>query len=475
MTDLGVYPIGEIQRGRALGHVQHVAVGGEQVNTIRLEIHPQLFGQPADIAHLLVPFQHLSQPGDLVLVGVGAAVRIGPLVAPVGANTELGLFMHGLGTDLYFQHLALGADHRRMQRAIAVFLGVGNVVVELVGNVPPKAVNYPKSGVAITHLRHQNPHCAHVVYLTEIDALALHLPPDRVDMLGPTGNVGMNRRFFQCLAQLRHYRVDIFLSVEPTLVQQLGNLLVLGRLQVAEGQIFQLPLDMTNPETMGQRCIDVEYLTGNPVALLLRRVLDCPDGAGALGQLDQGDAHVIDHGDQHLAQILYLGLGIEHGVVAGILRHTDRRHALHAIDQMGDGRTKPVLDLGEIGLALAHSAIDDCGDQRILVEFEVSQDFGHFKTGAITAGAVSPDVFGRDRLLLKITCPFACLMQHLGVAELGALPDPADPGVDIDAAVLIDRVCCSDLYHFLILARRRSTVSGTMPWLRHGRFGGTYP
>ena len=76
-----------------------------------------------------------------------------------------------------------------MQRLVAVFLGVGNVVVKLVGNVVPAGVDNPQYGVAVGDFRHQNTHGAHVVYLGEIDPLALHFAPDGVDMLGPAAHV----------------------------------------------------------------------------------------------------------------------------------------------------------------------------------------------------------------------------------------------------------------------------------------------
>lgn len=62
MADFGVHPIGEVQRCRALGQVDGVAVRGEDVDAVRLDINPQLIGQTADVAQLLMPFEHLTQP-----------------------------------------------------------------------------------------------------------------------------------------------------------------------------------------------------------------------------------------------------------------------------------------------------------------------------------------------------------------------------------------------------------------------------
>ena len=92
-------------------------------------------------------------------------------------------------------------------------------------------------------------------------------------------------------------------------MQQLGDLLVLVRLEVTEGQVLQLPLDMTDAQAVGQRRIDVEDFAGDAVALLVVGGFHRTDRAGAFGQFDQGDAHVVDHGHQHLAQVFHLALG----------------------------------------------------------------------------------------------------------------------------------------------------------------------
>ena len=115
VADLGVHTVGEVQRRGPFGQVDGVTVRGEYIDPVGFDIDPQLFGQPADIAQLLMPFEHLAQPGDLFLVVVGAGFDVGALVAPVGANAQFGFLVHRVGADLHLQHLALGADHRSVQ------------------------------------------------------------------------------------------------------------------------------------------------------------------------------------------------------------------------------------------------------------------------------------------------------------------------------------------------------------------------
>ena len=49
--------------------------------------------------------------------------------------------VHLLGADLDFQVMAFRTNHRSMQRAVEVFLGIGDVVVKLARYVVPEAVD----------------------------------------------------------------------------------------------------------------------------------------------------------------------------------------------------------------------------------------------------------------------------------------------------------------------------------------------
>ncbi len=448
VADLGVHAVGEIQRRGALRQVDGMAVRGEHVDPVRLDVDAQLLGQPADVAQFFVPFEHLAQPGDLLLVVAGGGLEVGALVTPVRADAQLGFLVHGMGADLHFQHLAVGADHRGVQRAVAVLLGVGDVVVELLGNVPPEGVHDAQRGVAVADFRDQHAHRTDVVDLAELQALALHLPPDRIDVLGAPADVGLDPGGGQLGAQLVHHRGDVLLAIQAPLVQQLGDLLVLLGLEVAERQVLQLPLDVADAQAVRQRRVDVEDFAGDAVALLVVGVLHRADRAGALGELDQRHAHVVDHRHQHLAQVLHLRLGAEHQRLARVEAGADRRHAQHAFDQLGDGGAEALVDVGELDLPLAHAAVEHRGDQRVLVELEVGEDLGDFQAGLETRGAFDPEVLRGIRLLLDLAGELAGLAHGVAIQRRVETDDVVQPRLQIDAAVGIDRLMRSDLYHF---------------------------
>jgi len=86
--------------------------------------------------------------------------------------------------------------------AVVVLLGRGDVVVELAGQVLPLGVHHPQGGIAFGNGVHVDAHGAHVVDLVEGLALALHLLPDPVDVLGPAMHLGMDADRIQLLLQV---------------------------------------------------------------------------------------------------------------------------------------------------------------------------------------------------------------------------------------------------------------------------------
>ncbi len=369
--------------------------------------------------------------------------------------------MHGVGADLHLQHLALGAKHRGMQRAVAVLLGVGDVVVEFLGNVPPQGVHDTERGIAIADFRDQHAHGTYVVNLAELQTLLLHLPPDRVDVLGAAVDLGLDTGHRQFILELLHHVGDVLLAVEPTLVQQGGDLLVLLGLEVAEGQVLQLPFDVADAEAVRERCVDIEHFARHALALVVAGVLHRTDRTGALGELDQRDAHIIDHRHQHLAQVLDLGLRWQYQRLARIEAGADRRHAQYALDQLGDHRTEARMHVGELDLAFAYAAIEHGGDQAVLVELEVGEDLGDLQADLVARRALAPEILCRVGLLLGIAGEFAGLPKRAAVERRVHAQHVVEPTFQIDAAVGVDRLKRSHLYHL-----KPSLYAGTLRRLR---------
>jgi len=242
-------------------------------------------------------------------------------------------------------------------------------------------------------------------------------------------------------------------------MQQRGNLFVLIGFQVAEGQVLQLPFDMADAQAVSQGGVDVEDFAGNAVALFVVGGFYRTDRAGAFGQLDQGDAYVVDHSDQHLAQVLDLALGAQHHGLARTEARADGRHAQDAVNQLGHHCAETLADRRQLDVPFTHAAIEHGGDQRILVQLEIGKNLGDFQPGAKAGSAFSPQVLGRIVLLLRLASELAGCFQGFTVQCRVDTDGMIQPCLQVDTAVGVDRLVCSHLYHLAYLPY-------DAPWMR---------
>ena len=349
VAEVGVHVVGEIDRRRARGQVDHLALRREDIDgVIEQAVAPVVLRLAAE--HLLLPGEHLAQPGDL---GVELLVRLRALflVAPMRGHAVLGMLVHLVGADLHLERLALRAHHRRMQRLVVVRFRARDVVVELALYRGPQVVHHAEHRVALADVLHDHAHRADVVELLERHALAAHLPPDRIDMLRPPlDRARLDARPGELLAQGGDEALDVGLAVETPLVQELRDLLVDLGLVVAERVVLQLPLHLRDAEPVGERREELQRLAPRGAA---NRVVGLGDAAQvhhALGELDQHHAHVLGDGEEHLAQLLHVHAGGVEGLdPPGTRQALQQRGELGA--EVGLHRVEVELGLGD---RLAH-------------------------------------------------------------------------------------------------------------------------
>ena len=448
MTHLGVNLVGEIQWRRPVRHIHHVPLGREDVDAVAAHVTAELIHQPMAVTQLLLPLDHLAQPVDLRFIGSLGTAIVRPLVAPVGTNTQFRILVHLMGADLHLHGLALGPDHGRVQGLVAVFLGVGDVIVKFVRNMAPEPVHHPDGRIAVAHFGNQHTQGPDVVDLREVDPLAPHLSPDAVDVLGAAGHLRLNARIAQCLLEAVRHTPDIGIPVHALLIQKLGNLLVGGLVQVAEGQIFQFPLDVANAQPVGQRRVDVEHLAGDAQPLLGRRVLDRPDGTGPFRQLDQGHTHVIHHGYEHAADVVLLPLGLpQHIAFEGAMQRGDGGHPQDAIDQFRYGLTELAGDFLQGHAFLTHGAIEHGRHQGFPVQTQFGQDLRHLQTGLEAAGPGRPLAILADRLAVNRQTAPTGPDQGIRVIQRVLGIDVVYPGADVHPAIRGADVVFADLHH----------------------------
>ncbi len=421
-------------------------------------------------ADFVVPFQDLAQPGDFRFVATRGGAVVGTLVLPVGTDTELRLFVHLVSADLDFNDPTAGADHGRVQRPVAVFLGLGDVIVELVGYVAPQVVDDPQQGITIVDGGNQHPDGTDIVDLGKTDALAAHLLPDAVDVLGTPVNLSLDGFPLQLLAQCAYQLVDINLPIAPLFRQQPGDTLVLQRFQIPECQILQLPFEMAYAETVGQRGIDIDNLAGDAQPLFPVPVLDVADRTGTFRQLDQRHPNIVDNGNQHLADLggLIRGIVSEH-FRAGVVAHTgDDSHLQHALDQRGHCRTETCFHFVESDQPLAHMAVQDRRHQPLVLHAQIGEDLRHLQTGEKGRHPMGVPDAGVPQLLLAEKSQLAGLSEHRKLLPgQPHFPGHADnPVINIHVRVVVDVVDIPDFNHvaytfegiITATAQRRSQV-----------------
>ena len=86
------------------------------------------------------------------------------------------------------------------------------------------------------------------------------------------------------------------------------DLRVLPRVERLEREVLELPLERVDPEPVRERRVHLERLARLLRLLLLPEVLDRPHVVEAVGELDEDDADVLRHRDDHLPVVLGLGL-----------------------------------------------------------------------------------------------------------------------------------------------------------------------
>ena len=150
--------------------------------------------------------------------------------------------------------------HGRMDGAVQVVLRRRDVVVELAGDELPQRMHDAERGIAFGDAVHQHARRANVHELLEGELLGLHLAPDAVDVLRPPLDRGLDSGGAQFALQLGLQLLDIALAFGAAHLQRGGDVLVFGRLQIAERQVLQFPFHLPDAEPVGERRVDFARL-----------------------------------------------------------------------------------------------------------------------------------------------------------------------------------------------------------------------
>ena len=217
-------------------------------------------------------------------------------------HAQFGVIVHLAGANLDLDRNGGGPEHGGVQRAVQVVLRRRDVVVELARDVVPPAVHDAERGVAVLDGRGDDAHGAHVEHLLEGEALAVHLPPDAVDVLRPADHLGRDAGARELAGDLGDHGFDVALAVDAGLVEPAGDAPILGGFEPSEGQVLELPLELPDAEPVRERGVDLPCLPGEMKARGIVELAGMPHPAQLVREAHEHEARVGDDGEQHSSQ-----------------------------------------------------------------------------------------------------------------------------------------------------------------------------
>ena len=130
-----------------------------------------------------------------------------------------------------------------------------------------------------------------------------------------------------------------------------------------EAAVFQLLLDVQDAQTVGDGGVDLHGLPGLVAALLLRPCVAGAHIVQAVTELDDHDADVTAHGQQHLAQVL--------GLQLFDIGKLDLGQLGDAVHQRGHLFAESGGQVGQRGGGVLHHVVEQGGGDALAVHAEV--------------------------------------------------------------------------------------------------------
>ena len=195
MADIGMHRVGEIHRRGASGEFDNTPFRGENVNLIREQIGFDALDKFKRAACALLQLQQALHPALGADLCGGAAFAAVLFIGPVRRNPHFCHLVHVFGTNLYFNRDAVRADHRGVQRLIAVRLGNGDVIFHPARTRLVKAMHLAKHAVAGVRIMHNHAEGVDIHNRVKTLLFQHHFAVDGVQMLLATADATGDSRF----------------------------------------------------------------------------------------------------------------------------------------------------------------------------------------------------------------------------------------------------------------------------------------
>ena len=185
-------------------------------------------------------------------------------------------------------------------------------------------------------------------------------------MLRTARDVGRHVRLLELFAEDLGSLVGLLLAVGAAVRDHRLDLGVLAWVQRLEREVLELPLERVDAEPVRERRVHLERLACLLRLLLLSQVLDRPHVVEPVRELDEDDADVLRHRDDHLPVVLGLRL------LAAL--EADPRQLGDALDELRDVRAELRAKLLDVGLGVLDDVVQESGGDRLLVEMQLCTD-----------------------------------------------------------------------------------------------------
>ena len=174
--------------------------------------------------------------------------------------------------------------------------------------------------------------------------------------------------FSSAAVQLLLDLLQEFLLVAARALQRALEHAIALRIERPEAEVFELELDVVEAEALGDRRVDVERLARDGAPARRRHRLDRAHVVRAVGELDEDDAQVPHHREQHLAEAL--GLRFLAALELDLVELGD------GVDQLGDVRAEARGELVLGRRRVFDDVVQDRRDDRVRIEAQVREDRG---------------------------------------------------------------------------------------------------
>ena len=293
------------------------------------------------------------------------------LVTPVRRDTTLGMLVHFMRSDLDLQRLAVITDDHSVNRLVEVGLGCCDIVVELLWQVVPEAVDNAERRITVGNRIDEDTQGTHIEDMREVLVLALHLLPDAEDMLRATADVCPDASPAELLLQGPDGFPDERETLLTALLELAGDVTIGLGLEKTQGEILEFPLDLPDTEAVRDRREDIPCIAAELLLYLRWQIAEAAHEVHALCKNDEQHLDIVGYRQQHSPEIFRMLLTLL--LARCEYARGEPLDAGQVTDPLYDDRTVSFLQFLLAEMTGAESAIENRCCQGFIVELEMNQ------------------------------------------------------------------------------------------------------